>query len=144
MNTRAATLFEGIANNAILIAHGVTEIEQLPDEDLQIGVLLALLQDDAKNQSSYLTWGEKQPQQEVAATLRRDFLVSEERADKLSGAWGRHPLLGRMYLPAYRSGTERVAALRRTYPPDRVLPVLYACGGLVDIQTAEETLANSN
>jgi len=42
----------GIANNAILIAHGVTEIEQLPDEDLQIGVLLALLQDDAKNQSS--------------------------------------------------------------------------------------------
>ena len=58
MNTRAATLFEGIANNAILIAHGVTEIDQLPDEDLQIGVLLALLQDDAKNQSSYLTWGE--------------------------------------------------------------------------------------
>ncbi|HVP43711.1 MAG TPA: hypothetical protein VMS96_09765, partial [Terriglobales bacterium] len=36
MNTRAATLFEGIANNAILIAHGVTEVEQLPDEDLQI------------------------------------------------------------------------------------------------------------
>jgi hypothetical protein len=35
MNTRAATLFEGIANNAILIAHGVTEIEQLPDDDLQ-------------------------------------------------------------------------------------------------------------
>ena len=33
MNTRAATLFEGIANNAILIAHGVTEIEQLPDEE---------------------------------------------------------------------------------------------------------------
>ena len=58
MNTRAATLFEGIANNAILIAHGVTEVDQLPDEDLQIGVLLALLQDDAKNQSSYLTWGE--------------------------------------------------------------------------------------
>ena len=25
MNTRASVLFEGIANNAILIAHGVTE-----------------------------------------------------------------------------------------------------------------------
>ncbi len=62
MNTRAATLFEGMANNAILIAHGVTEIDQLPDEDMQIGVLLALLQDDAKNQSSYLTWGEGKPQ----------------------------------------------------------------------------------
>ena len=140
MNTRAATLFEGIANNAILIAHGVTEIEQLPDEDLQIGVLLALLQDDAKNQSSYLTWGEKRPQAEVAATLRRDFLVTEERADKLSGAWGRHPLLGRMYLPAYRAGTEKVAELRRTYPANRVLPAIFGCNGLVDILTVEQVL----
>jgi hypothetical protein len=140
MNTRAATLFEGLANNAILIAHGVTEIEQLPDEDLQIGVLLALLQDDAKNQSSYLTWGEGRQQAEVAATLRRDFLVTEERADKLSGAWGRHPLLGRMYLPAYRSGTERIAELRRNYPAERVLPAIYGCNGLVDIETVEQIL----
>ena len=142
MNTRAATLFEGIANNAILIAHGVTEVEQLPDEDLQIGVLLALLQDDAKNQSSYSTWGEGKPQPEVAATLRRDFLVTEERADKLSGAWGRHPLLGRMYLPAYRSGTEKVAELRRAYPAERVLPAIYGCDGLVDIETVDQVLKN--
>ncbi len=140
MNTRAATLFEGLANNAILIAHAVTEVEELPDEDLQIGVLLALLQDDAKNQSSYLTWGEQRPQPEVAATLRHDFLVTAERADKLSGAWGRHPLLGRMYLPAYRSGTEKVAELRRTYPPARVLPAIYGCNGLVDIQTIDQVL----
>lgn len=140
MNTRAATLFEGIANNAILIAHGVTEVDQLPDEDLQIGVSLALLQDDAKNQSSYLTWGEGWPQAQVAATLRRDFLVTEERADKLSGAWGRHPLLGRMYLPAYRAGTVRVAELRRKYPAERVLPAIYGCYGLVDIQTVDEVL----
>ena len=140
MNTRAATLFEGIANNAILIAHGVTEVDQLPDEDLQIGVLLALLQDDAKNQSSYLTWGEEREQAEVAATLRRDFLVTEERADKLSGAWGRHPLLGRMYLPAYRTGTEKVAELRRNYPAERVLPAIYGCDGLVDIQTVDQIL----
>lgn len=59
MNTRAAALFEGIANNAILIAHGATELDQLPDEDMQIGALLALLQDDAKNQSSYLTWAKE-------------------------------------------------------------------------------------
>jgi hypothetical protein len=140
MNTRAATLFEGIANNAILIAHGVTEVSQLPDEDLQIGVLLALLQDDAKNQSSYLTWGQERPQPEVAKILRRDFLVTEERADKLSGAWGRHPLLGRMYLPAYRAGTDKVAELRRTYPANRVLPALYGCNGLVDILTIDEVL----
>ena len=142
MNTRAATLFEGIANNAILIAHGVTAVDQLPDEDLQIGVLLALLQDDAKNQSSYLTWGEKREQSEIKSALRRDFLVTEERADKLSGAWGRHPLLGRMYLPAYRAGTEKVAELRRKYAPHRVLPALYGCNGLVDITTVDQVLAS--
>ncbi len=135
MNTRGAALFEGIANNAILIAHGVTEVDQLADEDLQIGVLLALLQDDAKNQSSYLTWKEGAPQPEVTAVLRRDYLVTPERAGKLSGAWGRHPLLGRMYLPAYRAGTEAVADLRRRHPPERFLPVLYGCSGLVDVTT---------
>lgn len=142
MNTRAATLFEGIANNAILIAHGVTEVDQLPDEDLQIGVLLALLQDDAKNQSSYMTWGEGREQQEVAAALRRDFLVTEERANKLSGAWGRHPLLGRMYLPAYRVGTDKVAALRRKHPAAKILPALYGCHGLVDIETVDQALGS--
>jgi hypothetical protein len=112
----------------------------LPDEDLQIGVLLALLQDDAKNQSSYLTWGEERQQPEVAAVLRRDFLVTEERAGKLSGAWGLHPLLGRMYLPAYRTGTERVAELRRRYPADQVLPAIYGCRGLVDIETVDQAI----
>ena len=140
MNTRAAALFEGIANNAILIAHGATDLHELPDEDMQIGALLALLQDDAKNQSSYLTWGEGRGQAWVAKVLRNEFLVSEERADKLSGAWGRHPLLGRMYLPAYRAGTEKVAEWRRKYAPEKVLPVIYGCHGMVDVCTAEEVL----
>jgi hypothetical protein len=140
MNSLGATLCEGLANNAILIAYGVTEVEHLPDEDLQIGVLLALLQDDAKNQSSYSTWKEGLAQSEVATSLRRDYLVSVERAEKLSGAWGRHPLLGRMYLPAYRAGTEKVAELRRKHPPDRILPALYGCKGLVDIVTVEDAI----
>jgi hypothetical protein len=141
MNTRDAVLSEGIANNAILIAHGVTEVSDLPDRDLEVGVLLALLQDDAKNQSSYLTWQEGRSQAEVAAVLRRDYLVSDERADKLSGAWGRHPLLGRMYLPAYRAGTDLVAELRRKYPPEVVLPALYGARGQVDSQTLPRLLA---
>jgi hypothetical protein len=140
MNTRCAALFEGIANNAMLIAHGVTEVKDLPDRDLQIGVILALLQDDAKNEASYLTWQQGLPQGEVARLLRRGFLVSEERADKLSGAWGRHPLLGRMYLPAYRAGTETVARLRRLHPPETVLPALYGCRGLVDLVTLQGLL----
>jgi hypothetical protein len=144
MNTRAATLFEGIANNAILMAYGVTEIEELPDPDVRIGVLLALLQDDAKNQASYMTWHEKAGQEKVAKALRNDFLVTEERADKLSGAWGRHPLLGRMYLPAYRAGTDKVAALRRTFPSDVVLPALYGCAGLVDITTIDRVLTSAS
>jgi hypothetical protein len=141
MNTRGAALSEGIANNAILMAFGVTEVEQLPGDDLQLGTLLALLQDDAKNQSSWLTWREGRPQAEVAATLRRDFLCSAERADKLSGAWGRHPLLGRMYLPAYRAGTEKVAELRRRHPASKVIPALYNVNGLVDLVTIDRVLA---
>jgi hypothetical protein len=140
MNTRSSVLFEGIANNAILIAHGVLEPGELPDRDLEAGVLLALLQDDAKNQASYLTWAEGMAQPDVAAELRREFLVSEERADKLSGAWARHPLLGRMYLPAYRAGTELVAELRRQHPPERILPALYGAEGLVDALTLPQLL----
>jgi hypothetical protein len=140
MNTRGAALFEGIANQAALIAHGAVEIGDLPDEDLQAGLLLALLQDDAKNQASYLTWKEGAPQQEVAAVLREEYLVTAERAEKLSGAWGRHPLLGRMYLPAYRAGTELVAELRRQYPPGEVLPAIYGCKGLVDVSTVRRAL----
>jgi hypothetical protein len=103
-------------------------------------VLLALLQDDAKNQSSYLTWKEGWAQPDVATLLRKDFLVTPERADKLSGAWGRHPLLGRMYLPAYRAGTDRVADLRRKHPPERLIPALYGAFGLVDVVTIDEVL----
>jgi hypothetical protein len=140
MNTRAATLSEGIANNAILIARGVTEIAELADPDLELGLLLALLQDDAKNQASWLTWQEGWPREEVAALLPRDFLVSSERAEKLSGAWGRHPLLGRMYLPCYRAGTEKVADLRRSFPPGELLPAIYGARGLVDIVTVNDVL----
>jgi hypothetical protein len=140
MNTRAATLFEGIANNAILMAYGVTEVDQLPDRDLQLGALLALLQDDAKNQSSYLTWAERAAQKDVAETLRQDYLVTAERADKLSSAWGRHPLMGRMYLPAYRAGTEKVADLRREYPAEKIIPALFGANGVVDIVTVTDVL----
>ncbi|MEJ2189270.1 MAG: hypothetical protein P8Y93_07590 [Acidobacteriota bacterium] len=140
MNSRYSTLAEGIANNAIVMAHGVSEIDQLPDEDLQIGTLLALLQDDAKNQASYLTWKEGWATPDVAAVLRRDFVVSDERAGKLSGAWARHPLLGRMYLPSYRAGTDKVAELRRRHPDAEVLPALYGCRGLVDVATVDKVL----
>ena len=142
MNTRPAALFEGIANNALLMAYGVLAPEELPERDLETGMLLSLLQDDAKNQSSWLTWNEGWPKEEVARVLRNDYLVSEERADKLSGAWGRHPLFGRMYLPAYRAGTEKVAELRRTHPPSRLYPALYGCRGVVDLTTVEEAIGD--
>ncbi len=140
MSTRGSTLSEGIANNAALMAHGVTELADLPDPDLRVAQLLSALQDDAKNQASWLTWQERWPQPEVAAVLRRDCLVSAERAEKLSGPWARHPIMGRMYLPSYRAGTEAVARLRRQHPPERVLPALYGCRGLVDVTTVETVL----
>ena len=77
----------------------------------------------------------------MAATLRRDYLVSAERADKLSGAWGRHPLLGRMYLPAYRAGTEKVAdAAPRATRPRGSSRRSSACNGLVDVVTIDQVL----
>ena len=78
---------------------------------------------------------------DVAPVLRRDFLISEERAGKFAGPWARHPLLGRMYLPCYRAGTDLVADLRRRHAPEKLLPVLYGCAGLVDCTTIEEALA---
>ena len=94
--------------------------------------------------SAKLTWAERRERDEVARTLRQEFLVSEERADKLSGAWGRHPLLGRMYLPAYRSGTEKVASLRRRYPAEEILPILYGSSGLVDAVTIDELVSQGS
>jgi len=140
MNSRYSTLAEGIANNAMLMAYGVTAIGDLPDRDLRIGTMLSLLQDDAKNQASYLTWNEGMPQPEVAEVLRRDFLVSTERAGKLSGPWAQHPILGRMYLPSYRAGTDAVAEWRRRYDPQVILPALYGCRGLVDVVTIGDVL----
>jgi len=144
MNTRGAALSEGIANNAILMAFGVTDIDELPDVDLRIGTLLALLQDDAKNQSSFLTWGRNREADKVRTILRNEYLCSDERADKLSGAWGRHPLLGRMYLPCYRAGTDKVAALRKRYPPEKIIPALYGAYGLVDLVTIDQVLGDGS
>jgi hypothetical protein len=141
MNTRYATLSEGIANNALLLALGVRRVEDLPDPDLQMALYLTLLQDDAKSQSSWLTWREGAAQADVAATLRREYLCSAERADKLSGAWGRHPLLGRMYLPAYRAGTEKVAELLARHPLEKLVPALYGARGMVDVVTIDQALA---
>jgi hypothetical protein len=33
-----------------------------------------------------------------------------------------------------------VAEWRRKYPAEKVLPVIYGCGGIVDVCTAEEVL----
>ena len=140
MNTRWGTLAEGIGNNAVLIALGLTEVEQVPDEDLQVGLWLAHLQDDAKNEASYRLWQDGVSSADVAGTLRREFLVSEERAGKFAGAWGLHPLFGRMNLPAYRAGTDVVAELRRRYPAKKVLPALYGCAGLVDVVTLKRAI----
>ncbi|BDG10693.1 hypothetical protein [Anaeromyxobacter paludicola] len=140
MNTRGAALSEGIANNALLMAHGVVDVSELADPDLRLGMLLSLLQDDAKNQAAWLTWAEGADGTAVARTLREQFLCSAERAEKLAIGWARHPLLGRMYLPAYRAGTERVAELRRRHPPEQVIPALFGARGMVDVVTVEAAI----
>ncbi len=49
--------------------------------------------------------------------------------------------MGRMYLPCYRAGTEKVAELRRRHAPADLIPALYGVRGLVDIVTLDEVLA---
>jgi len=120
MNTRAATLFEGIANNAILIAHDVTEIEQLPDEDAQIGLLLALCRTTPKT-SPRISPGAKSGRSRKWQLFCAAIFWSPKNEPANFPAHGKPSPPGRMYLPAYRSGTEKIAELRRTYPAGKVL-----------------------
>lgn len=143
MNTRASTLSEGLANNAILFALGVSSPEEIEDETLQLGVLLSLMQDKAKNNASYLLYAEKLPASEVEQRIRKECLLSEERAGKLAGAWGSHPILGRMYLPSYHVGTRVVGELLRSHGPELLLPAIYGCRGVLDIVTLQTLLKPS-
>ena len=140
MNTRLATLFEGVANTALLMAHGVDRQEDLPDPDLAVGFLLSRLQDVAKNNASYRTWAEGRSPDDVAAEILTSCLLTEERARSLARSWAQHPLLGRMYMPAYDVGSRLVERLLRKHGPARTVPVLYGAQGLVDCATVTELL----
>ncbi len=140
MNTRASTLYEGIANNGLLLALGVDSVADVPDPNRKLAVLLSHLQDVAKNDASYWTWHDGLPREEVARRLRVDCLQTDERADKLANAWARHPLLGKMYLPSYHTGTELVASLLTRHDRGTLLPVLYGAKGLVDAVTILDAL----
>jgi hypothetical protein len=138
MNTRASCLFEGIANNAFLIANGIRDVDDINDVDHRIAYLLGLLEDAAKNQASYMTWQDRVPSGEVVSTLRHDFLLSPERAQKIGSVWAGQPLLGRMSLPIYVIGTEGVNALLRVVCPSDLFPSLYGLRGAADIVTVKE------
>ena len=49
-----------------------------------------------------------------------------------------------MYLPAYRAGTELVARLRRSHPPEKILPALYGANGLVDAFTLPRAMEEAS
>ena len=143
MNTRAAVLFEGIANNGVLVAHGDRGAGQAPGPRPRDGSPPRA--PPGRREEPFLlpdVEGGGSRSRRSPRSSRNDFLVSKERADKLSGAWGRHPLLGRMYLPAYRAGTELVARLRRGAPAEKVLPALYGAKGLVDASTLPTLLGH--
>ena len=104
-------------------------------------MLLALLQDDAKNQSSYLTWKEAAPQSEVAARSaarlpgrRRSAPISSPAPGDAIRCWA-----ACICRPIARA-RNTVAGLRRRYSPECLLPVLYGCRGLVDVTTIDAML----
>lgn len=140
MNSRASTLAEGIANNAILFACGVDSISQIDVPELQLGVLLSQLQDYAKANIAYRLHGINMDPNEVEKITREECLLSEERAKKLTHSWGNHPLLGKMYLPSYAVGTEAVARMIKDHGRAKVIPVIYGAHGMVDIVTAQQLI----
>jgi len=137
MNSRASTLAEGLANNAILFAHGVRSVDELDDPVLRLGVLLSHLQDYAKANISYRTYVDMMPADEVAKVTRDECLLSNERAKSLSIGWAKHPLFGRMYMPSYAVGTAVVADLLLKHGPEKVIPVVYGAQGPVDVVTVQ-------
>jgi hypothetical protein len=140
MNTRHSTLFEGIANAGLLLAHGLRSFAELPSAELKLGVVLAGLEDIAKNNASFYTYALGMPADEIKRRLRKDCLASPERADKLTDAWARHPLMGRAYMPSYLFGTKLVQRLLEHHGHAVMIPVLYGARGLCDCVTIEQLL----
>jgi len=135
MNTRHSTLFEGIANAGLLMAHGARTADELPDPELKLGMLLASLEDTAKNNASVYTWAHHMPADEIKSRLRNNCLASQERADKLTDAWAQHPLLGRAYMPSYLHGTNLVLRILRDHGNAKAIPILFGMQGLNDCVT---------
>jgi hypothetical protein len=142
MNTRHSTLFEGVANAGLILAHGVRTAQQLPGAEMRLGMLLAQLEDIAKNNASYFTWALKMPAEQIKRRLRSDCLASQERADKLTDAWAKHPLMGRAYMPSYLFGTNLVLKLIRDHGPAKMIPILYGLRGLCDCVTIKDLAAS--
>ncbi len=141
MNTRMSTLFEGIANAGLLLAHGVPTIEDLPTDELKLGMYLSELEDAAKTNASYFTYVAKMPSDEIKSRLRTDCLATKERANKLTDAWAQHPLMGRAYMPSYRHGTGVVLELLSKHGVAKMIPVLYGARGLCDCVTIHDLLS---
>ncbi|HQP36717.1 MAG TPA: hypothetical protein PLI95_16135, partial [Polyangiaceae bacterium] len=120
---------------------GVIAPDQLPSPELRLGMLLAQLEDIAKNNASFYTYAAGMPADEIKRRLRRDCLSTQERADKLTDSWAKHPLMGRAYMPSYLFGTTLVLDLLRKHGPAKLVPVLYGTRGLCDCVTIHQLLA---
>ena len=131
MNTRGAALFEGIANNAILMAVRRDRGGGAPRRGPAARHAARLLQDDAKNQSLLAHLG-------GGAAAGRG---GRDAAERLPGARRSGPTSspapgaatrcsGACTCRRYRAGTEKVAELRRAPPAREGHPgALSACTG---------------
>ena len=141
MCSPASTLSEGIGNCGLLLAHGWKSAAEIPDPEMRLNFILDVLQDYAKANISYRLYAAKMAPEEVSRVTRAECFLSAERAEKLTFAWGGHPLLGQMYLPAYAVGTNIVGALLEKHGAAKLIPALYGARGPVDILSLEELIA---
>lgn len=101
---------------------------------------MALLLDDAKNQSSFLTWDEGAAQADVAKTLRHDFLVSLERADKLFARVGAASATGPHAPAGVSRGHHEGGRVAAALSGGEVLAGALRRQRLVDIATLERAI----
>lgn len=135
IGTPYSTLAEGVANNALLIAYGADDPQNLPYPSLVTAMYLAKLQDEAKSYASWCTWHDKNPWRDTEAALQTQFYQPFERARKIATRWAMHPLIGQLYLPSYKVGTETVTQLIAQQPRENIYPTLFGFNGMVDIES---------
>ena len=141
MNTRAATLSEGIANNAILISRGITEIAEPRGSGPRTGTAARLAAGRCQESGllADLAGGLAEGRGRRASAARVPGLHRTRRQTlrRLGPPSAARPHVSAL-LPRRDREDRRVAPA--IHAPEKLLPAIYGAQGLVDIVTVDAVL----